>query len=98
MSTPHLVPRDEIPNIHRPFSMDVAGRAAKAARIFDVLAILVLIGGGITALLGLIVMVQSNYRLGLLVLGCAVVWTALTWASITLATVVCGYIAQKVGA
>lgn len=96
MSGPVLVPRDQIPNIHR--GMDVAGRAAKAARIFDLLAIVTLIFGGIAALLGLIVMVQSSFRFGLAVLGTAVIWTALTWACVTVATVVCGYIAQKVGA
>lgn len=83
--------------------VNVAAKAQKVATIFDILAILVLVVGGLAAgfvlLASFIGAVSDSSSIaffpGLLLALFIGVYTALTWASITLATVVAGYIANR---
>ena len=83
-------------------NMNVAARAAGVARIFDILAWIVLVVFGLATGIGLlaaiVVLFSEGFAEFLFVLLYAVgaaVYGALTWASVSLATVVAGYIAQK---
>lgn len=85
-------------------SMNIASRARNVARIFDILAWVVLVfgvlGAGIYFLVAVAAGAQDDNVFGGLVIGALVaaltlVYTALVWASITLGTVIAGYIAGK---
>jgi hypothetical protein len=88
----------------------IQSKAAKVARIFDILATVVLVMGalgiavaGLTGVIGMFTADTFSEGLGILLL--AAVWgvgvaiyTALIWASITLSTIVAGYISARIPA
>jgi hypothetical protein len=83
--------------------VNITAKAQNVARIFDTLAWVVLIFGGLTAgltlLVGLFGAMADGY-IASLVTGIIVavgigIYTALLWASITLGTIIAGYIANK---
>lgn len=76
--------------------MDVHKRAVMVSRIFDILAWVVLVAGGVGVLVSLISMF-SDFLAGFLLLLATVVYTALVWAGVSLSTVVAGYIASRTG-
>lgn len=84
-------------------AMSVRKRAASTARIFDVIAMVVLGLGGVAVfaqLVAVVVMVASGDGEFFVVLGFvgALITAALTlvaWACVTLSTVVAGYIAER---
>jgi hypothetical protein len=65
-------------------------KAERASTVFDVLALLTLIGGGLTA----VALLLSGGFVAALV---AVLVTVVAWAQITVFTVVTGYIAERAG-
>ena len=81
-------------------NMNINTRARSVARIFDILAWVVLVVGtlfaAITLIAGLATAGQDGQLLAamLVTIGIAV-YTALIWASITLGTVIAGYIAER---
>lgn len=84
----------------------IRSKATKVARIFDILATVVLIIGalGIAAMAfsGVVGLFSDDGGLGALVIALAgavgvAIYTALTWAGITLATIIAGYIAERSG-
>ena len=83
--------------------MHVSVRATFVARIFDVVAWVILgigvVFGGLAFLAGLFGLFGDSYAyslsLGIFMLVTAAIYTAISWASIALAAVVAGYIAQK---
>ena len=102
----------EIPTApHRPAtSMNVQRRAAAAARIFDIIATVVLVFGGLLVLAQIVggtayLIASADSESGLnpvvitagIVVGVVLIAivTAVYWATITLATAVAGYIAQR---
>lgn len=84
----------------------IRSKATKVARIFDILATVVLIVGALgvvtTSLLGVVGLFSDDGGFGTLLIALAsavgiAIYTALTWAGITLATIVAGYIAERSG-
>jgi hypothetical protein len=83
--------------------VNVAAKAAKVATIFNTLAIVVLVIGGIFALVaviaGIAVIADGDFFSGLFITGVYLVavgiYTALSWAWITMGTIVAGYIANR---
>ena len=92
-------------------SLNVQRRAAAAARIFDVVATVVLVFGGLLILAQVVAGIAFLAASGnsesmtsspaLIVIGLIVsvvgtaIVTAINWATITLATAVAGYVAQR---
>jgi hypothetical protein len=74
--------------------MNVHVRAVFVARIFDVLAWVILVVGALAALSGIIYLFSSGVE-GLFIFFVAIVYTVLAWAGVSLAAVVAGYIAQR---
>ena len=87
-------------------SMNVTTRAKSVARIFDILAMIVLVFGGLATAFVFLAGLFGNmdgyadnwfqsFFMGIVWAAFIAVYTALTWASITLGTVVAGYIARR---
>lgn len=74
--------------------MNVKTRAAMVARIFDILAWVVLIIGGLITLFTLIGVFTEGVEYLLIAL-VAAAYTGVSWASVTLASVIAGFIGQK---
>ena len=78
--------------------VEVRNKAVKVAKIFDVLAIVTIIVGGLSAALLIVAAltaVDGNNADALqLALGVAL-WTTIAWASISLFSIVAGFIAQE---
>ena len=74
--------------------MNVHIRAQFVARIFDVLAWVILGIGGLAGIYGIVAFFGAPAE-GLLILLVVAVQTAIAWAVISLAAVVAGYIAHR---
>jgi hypothetical protein len=88
----------------------IQSKAAKVARIFDILATIILILGGLgvalaalAGVIGLFTADTFSEGLGILMLSAlwgvgVAIYTALIWASITLSTIIAGYISARIPA
>ena len=75
--------------------MNIAMRAGLVARVFDTLAWVVLVLGGLAVLGGFVAIFTESLWMGLFIMVGSAVYTALMWASVTLGTIVAGYIASR---
>lgn len=81
----------------------VAARATSVARIFNAVAIFVLIVGAVLIGGNLLIGIFGGYGdswlwsfvMGIVFAAVTAVYTAITWAGVTLATIVAGYIALR---
>jgi hypothetical protein len=75
--------------------MDLHFKAVVVARIFDILAWLAVMAGGLLAFIGLANVVFGVFPLGIMLMLIAVVATVVSWAGATLGAVMAGYVARE---